>query len=1640
MHYLKHFATSLVAALLLFALPAQAIDEVDGVYQVSTADDFVAFASLVNSGTTSAKCVLTGDIDMKGVTWTPIGTSENPFRGTIDGGFHKIKNLVVKSYDDYQGLIGYVSGGAVIENLVIDGSCSFSGGSYVAAFAGGSQFDGDVYFRRCGNEADVTGTGVNVSAFAGVSMSGAVAYHVTDCYNTGSISGGSESAIITGWGGSKSEVENFYNVGPLSGGDEGAKICRGPGSMKNVYDLEGIQGTAFSAEDLSSGKLAVMLNGATRLSDSAAVWRQNLDNGKTADTKPVFDTTHAVAYPVGTLQCDGQPVGELTYSNTYSTVINPHQFENGVCKVCGTMDDSYMSPAADGIFEIGNEHQLRWFAMLVNNDGKAHGYSARLTSDIDFSEYSNQGIYIGEHANDFTGTFDGQGHTILIAYDVKFGYIGLFRNLNGGTVRNLTVDGSLATTGGHAGGVASFLSGGGTIENCVSHVNISCSLVGDGTNGGIVANADYNTQIRNCAFTGSITGSAWNNGGIAGWSGDGSVKIDRCYVSATLADAAVAGDGASYVISRNTPTITDCYYISSGTFTVESAAKQVSAEALASGELAFRLNGKSGDAPTWFQNIDNGLNVDDSPVPDSSHGTVYVAGEMRCDGQPLSDQTYSNTNSAVIPPHTFVDGICQVCNMLDSTYLTPAADGVYEISDAKQLRWFAELVNRDGEKHKYGARLTDDIDFTEYTQQNVMIGPNGNNYTGTFDGQGHTVYIDYDTDIAYVGLFFSLKGTVRNLVTEGTITTSAGHAGGIASYMVAGSTIESCRSNVKINCTLVGDGTNGGIAANAEDNTTVRTTAFTGSITGSASNNGGIVGWASFGSTSLEACYVSATLEDAATAGDGASYVFARNSPKISNCCYLDNGTFTINDGAKQYEEEMTYTGELAYLLNGSSADSPLWFQNIDNDKDLDEYPVTDATHGTVYAVGTVDCGGKPVSSEGFSNFDNTKQLPHNFEEGVCSVCGTVLDDYLKPGDDGYVEIKTPGELNWFARYVNKGNFNTNAKLGADIDFSKYTAEGLMIGTSNTEGGAYLGKFDGQGHTITVAYDRSESITALFRAIGGFAEIRNLTTAGTIRSGWHAAGFTDAMYGHSQLINCLSTIAFTSAVTGGGDASIGGLATNTSGWDVRITNCGFAGSIESPEGNGNAGLVSWSDGCVADHCYVAATFNVPDDGQSTIFARNSFMDVNCYYVDPGSVTINQTGIDVTEDQVKNGELAYMLNNNMNGGKPWVQTIGSDDYPFPSGQHGTVYATGDVNCDGTILEIVCTNTESAPKRGEHSYDEMGICGTCGQRLISTPDQLLDASISINSGVSASNINILLASDIDMSGVEGYLGIGTTDIPFTGHFDGQGHVISNLVINATTNFQGLLGVAAGNAVIENVTLDNTCSIRAGSYAAGILGGTNGWGMLTIRNCGNEASVSVSRASGVNAAGIVGVDNGGSSVFRIENCYNTGNISGGSECAGISGYVGNGAIITNTYNAGTVSSGLDGANTFVRYSGAPLMTNCYESTGSQATSVSDDAVKSGELCFLLNGGAQGGEPFLQTLGQNDHPVLHLSKDKVYEANGTYTNDLTGIESAKAAKKATGGKTRIYTTDGVEIPALQKGINIVRQEDGTVKKVLVK
>lgn len=163
---------------------------------VSTADDLMAIATNVNKGTTTYSgdvITLTADIDLSGKTWMPIGNdwdNKKHFKGTFDGGGHKISNLSISTSNVYYlGVFGCVNGGTV-KNLVLAKSTvksNISSSSYTDYVGGIVGYNLAGTIENCWVLSDVTIEGDScVGGIVGYSgTSGNDKAYIKNCYNFG---------------------------------------------------------------------------------------------------------------------------------------------------------------------------------------------------------------------------------------------------------------------------------------------------------------------------------------------------------------------------------------------------------------------------------------------------------------------------------------------------------------------------------------------------------------------------------------------------------------------------------------------------------------------------------------------------------------------------------------------------------------------------------------------------------------------------------------------------------------------------------------------------------------------------------------------------------------------------------------------------------------------------------------------------------------------------------------------------------------------------------------------------------------------------------------------------------------------------------------------------------------------------------------------------------------------------------------------------------------------------------------------------------------------------------------------------------------------------------------------------------------
>ena len=222
----------------------------EGNYTVDNEKGLKNLAKLVNEQwNLGINITLTGNIDLTGIDWTPIGIDYNhQYTGTFDGGGHTITGLAVTGSDQYAGLFGRIGSGGTVKNVTLkdvkiesnhsSGNvggvagwsygnieyCSVSGSVSSNSTAGGVVgYQSDGAITGCNSSATVKGM-VRAGGVAGATNSGA---SLTGCYATGSVSveNNTTSAAyaggVVGSNGASSTLTACYATGSVTGSGSG---------------------------------------------------------------------------------------------------------------------------------------------------------------------------------------------------------------------------------------------------------------------------------------------------------------------------------------------------------------------------------------------------------------------------------------------------------------------------------------------------------------------------------------------------------------------------------------------------------------------------------------------------------------------------------------------------------------------------------------------------------------------------------------------------------------------------------------------------------------------------------------------------------------------------------------------------------------------------------------------------------------------------------------------------------------------------------------------------------------------------------------------------------------------------------------------------------------------------------------------------------------------------------------------------------------------------------------------------------------------------------------------------------------------------------------------------------------------------
>lgn len=540
------------------------------------------------------------------------------------------------------------------------------------------------------------------------------------------------------------------------------------------------------------------------------------------------------------------------------------------------------------------------------------------------------------------------------------------------------------------------------------------------------------------------------------------------------------------------------------------------------------------------------------------------------------------------------------------------------IENAEQLAYLAQQVNNGTDYERAHFLLVSDLDLSgkEWTP----IGTDGNPFWGGFDGGGHTITGMTITgkEASYVGLFgechnfTTASSYIKSVTVKGANISGKSFVGAIAGE---GANISDCYS---IENTICARRQVGGVCGSLTGNIFG---CYNSSSVSGISTAGGIMGTASYegnvGNGVVQYCYnigaVTVSQQDSYVGGiTGAS----ANKYEISNC--LNCGKITGNGknvggiAGSTYSNYMNFVGNCYYNsdLNNAGVGEGASDKVIPLTTSQLCGALPEGLDSTIWNEGSVDTNTAVATGTG-SRFGTARGTYINLtkvaEIGETKAASVPVYNYVTTnGDDWdiYTLITTAEEFAAIGQ--DTANCNENYVLKNNIDVSR--VELRSIGDPGTP---YIGKFSGDGHTIShvdMTKENDVYSSGLFAQIGytqnqlsESGKVMLLAANGVIASNAEAGGICGNLF-VGEIYGC----SFTGTVKG---AEAGGISGNA-GQYTKISQCFFAGDVQ---GKYNAaGICGYSPFEVIDHCISIAAVT-SDEHCAGIVNSGYYGTTNCYF-------------------------------------------------------------------------------------------------------------------------------------------------------------------------------------------------------------------------------------------------------------------------------------------------------------------------------------------------------------------------------------------------------------------------------------------
>ena len=1042
----------------------------------------------------------------------------------------------------------------------------------------------------------------------------------------------------------------------------------------------------------------------------------------------------------------------------------------------------------------------------INNSYHYYDIDYYLEADLDLSAESWHSMGRGLTYFEYNGTFWGNGHSIKIRMEGGDQYYrGLFASIGEyGMVKNLHIEGIINVGNARlVGGIAGLNRG--IIENCWVSADITSSHYHFSDNADLGGIVGENTNVlRYCGMTGNVTNTG-NNSGVGGIVGSnfggpynnkgvrhctfyGSVSVNHDQHNKYVGEER-GGDENLYDEFNQSE-----YDNAIGMNMYRHAIKYpyaINVTTVGQGSLTVSAGGEN-NVPGARKGQEvtlttpSGINADVT-VTDADGNNVMLFGSSSASGYSfIMPKRDVNVHAVFSVP----DWPRQGSGTANSPYLITSADDWNE---------FALSVNAGNTHNGKHVKLNSDISIW------MMAGASEtNSFQGTFDGDGHTLTVNYNTTAAVTAPFrFTKNATISNLRVAGTISTIAMQAAGIVAQANGSLNLTNCRSSVTINSNRESPGAyHGGLVGwvAGGGSATISGCVFDGALvsvegTGKDTECGGFVAMSEGSTTITNSLLNPSSVSEGMVTG---TFIGASLSNTITNCYY----TQTL--GTAQGSQVYSITGGTGVTVANAGAVGSNY-----NVSGLTFYTSGLKGGDMLYAVSgnsvslTLGLNLPGYSASGFTPSAGTltgTANPYTLTMPASDV--TISTVWSLPTDEnGNYLISSEFGWNLFCEQVAGGNNYSGKVIKLTNDISVTT----MAGSSETN--SFQGTFDGDGHTLTFnKSDFTDIYAAPFRCVGS-ATFRNLHVAGIINTTYQYAGGMIAWIVNGNTVsiqNCRSSMTINSShhTNGGFVSRLGNNATLT------ISGCVFDGSFEGT-GHANGGFVGY---CQAGSSATLLDCLFKPDHLSSDLA-------SCQTWVRGEATTSFTRCYYTQvyNAVQDGTASY---------------FGTATAPSGLGNLVTDYGMVKAYDNGLLFN---NKYYTAPSTGAGSASTPYI--------IDSEAALALLAQNVNTGVSDFlDKHFSLTCDLNLSG-QNWMPIGTTDRPFKGNFNGNNHIIRNMAVNNPSgDYNGLFGwvegdinyetnwTDPGSKYIKNFVVKNA-NVHGRNYTGGVAGRVHG--ELTFEN---------------------------------------------------------------------------------------------------------------------------------------------------------------------------------------------------------------